>query len=241
MPTDTHTTRDVDNPYRAYWKFYWPLSLIGVAMLAGRFAQNYVLLDAESGVRELALFALAFGVFHPFDAALILAPQMANVLAQCRDSLRTSLISIVAFCLLLTVPVVILGWTSLGRVVVPLVYEIDEAGVERVLLYLRWFAPLIVMGGLARYLNGLLVQARRTGMTAMLLVVALVVLVGVMALGIRLGWQLHVTICLSRLISEGVYLLASAVLTWRYHAVPEGESKRSLSYGQALAFFLPMA
>ncbi len=71
-------------------------------------------LSRESGVRELAAFTSALSVCAPFLAALVLVPQMPNVLVRGPTSLRDSLRFVLAACVVLTPGPLVLAWTPLG-------------------------------------------------------------------------------------------------------------------------------
>ena len=53
-----------------YWRFYWPLALIGVGMVLSIQFQNATLAKYPDAVTELAVLALSYGVFSFFNASL---------------------------------------------------------------------------------------------------------------------------------------------------------------------------
>ena len=65
----------------AYWRFYWPLALIGVGMVLSVQFQNAALAKYPNAVTELAVLALAYGVFSFFNASLQFIAQLSNVYA----------------------------------------------------------------------------------------------------------------------------------------------------------------
>ena len=69
---------------RTYLRFYWPLALMGLAMLMGRQLRNGAAARYPDPERELAVFAIAFSIYSLFGATVIFVPQMANVLARSR-------------------------------------------------------------------------------------------------------------------------------------------------------------
>ena len=74
---------------RELWRFFWPLSLMGLLVLTGPLAQNGILARYPDAVGELAVFARAWGTFAFFHATLVFVPQMANVLARSAADHRT--------------------------------------------------------------------------------------------------------------------------------------------------------
>jgi hypothetical protein len=225
---------------RRYWQFYWPLTLMGMAVLLGRLAQNYVLLDYPRGVQELAVFALAYAAFGPFRAGLIFVPHMTNVLVRGPKSLRAALRFVASVCLLLTVPIVLLAWTPLGPLILPRIYDIGTERIARLVLYLRYLSPLIFVFGLSHFFVGLLVQARRTGTVTALRVLEVALVVAVLAVGLRLGWEPVLTISLSIIVPRCAHLLLSGafVLLLHHHASPEKDEP--LPQRRIAAYFLPM-
>ena len=51
-----------------YWRFFWPLSLTGLAMLLARQFQNGAVARYPDATHELAVYALATSVFGFFNA-----------------------------------------------------------------------------------------------------------------------------------------------------------------------------
>jgi len=227
-------------PRRTFWLFFWPLSLLGVATVSGRLVQNYVLMDFPHGVRELAAFALALAIYQPFQAALAFVPMKTNVLARSAGNRRAVLRFTLSWASLLTVPVVLLGWSELGPTVVGALYQIDPAVIERVLRYVRWLTPMVLLSALSHYLNGLLVQSHRTGWVTLLKCSDLALLCGVLWWGIHAQWEAVITVSLSRLAPAILILVCQGVLVARrYHAIEEEHEE--LKQRQIAAYFLPMS
>lgn len=228
-----HTQRD-------YWRFYWPLALIGVVAVAGRLAQNRVLLGYAEGTRELAQFTIALAIFQPFRSALIFVPQMSNVLVRGPKSFRSSVRFLCTVAAALTLPAVLLGWTPLGGWLLPLFYDFAPDRIAGIQAYLRYFAPLILMGAGAGFLTGLLVQSMRTGMATVLGVSRIVMLIGVVGLGARAGWPPVVTLSCSMLLAGAGHLALAALLYAKYGKAPPAGEDRRLTQRETAAFFLPM-
>ena len=73
-----------------YWRFYWPLALTGVGLVLAVQFQNATLARYPEAVAELAVLALAYGVFGFFNASLQFVSQLANVYARSRPALAKS-------------------------------------------------------------------------------------------------------------------------------------------------------
>ena len=230
----------MEHSQRSYWRFYWPLAFIGAVVVAGRLGQNRVLLGYEEGKRELAQFTLALAIFGPFRSALIFVPQMSNVLVRGPKSFRSSARFLFTVCVLLTLPVALLGWTRLGDLVLPHIYNVDAERIGQIRAYVRYFTPLILMGGVSGFLTGLLIQSMRTGMVTVLRIARIGMLVGSLGVGVWAGWPPVVTLCSSLLLASAGQLALAAVLFAKYGRSPPGEDDRRLTQGEIATFFLPM-
>jgi len=73
-----------------YWRFYWPLALTGVGLVLAVQFQNATLARYPEAVAELAVLALAHGVFGYFNASLQFVSQLANVYARSKAALAKS-------------------------------------------------------------------------------------------------------------------------------------------------------
>ncbi len=225
---------------REYWRFYWPLSLMAVAFFSGRLLQNYVLMHYEEGVRELAMFALAMAFFFPFRATLIFAPQMANVLVRGPKSFRASFSFLIGMSVLFTVPILLVAWTPLGGRIMPFVYKVSDQNIRLILLYLRYFTPLIVVGGVSTYCEGLLVQAKRTGIVSALRIGSLGMLVCVLVIGVGLRWHPVTAVGLSMLLSAVMHAIVAGGFTRAFRVRHSGAKDSALRQREIAAFFLPL-
>jgi hypothetical protein len=230
----------MDGTQRKYWRFYWPLAFMTIALVAGGMAQNYVLLHYKRGTQELAVFTLALAVFGPFRSALVFAAQMSNVLVRGPKSLASSLRFLVVLCVLLTLPVLVLGWTPLGGLVLRTIYNVPADRIAGIVTYLRYFAPLILMGGVYGYLMGLLLQARRTGVVTMQRILHLVLMVSLLALGSWRGWAPTVTLSLSLLLPLAASLVLSVMLVYLLHEHRNLHEDETVPQRHIAVFFLPM-
>ncbi len=231
----------MDSSERSYWRFYWPLALMGVVALSGRLAQNYALMAYPEGSAKLAAYALAIALVAPFRAALVFVPQMSNVMVRGPRSMRCSFRHLLAACGFLTLPVALLGWTPLGRLVLPVIYNVTPRQIHHMVSYLRWLTSLVAFFGIGRYFTGLLVQARRTGLVTVLRVLHLCLVVGTLLVGRRLGWSPVTTISLSLILPEGLLAALSALGTALLHEHARPQEDRPIPLAEMAAFFLPMA
>jgi hypothetical protein len=223
-----------------YWHFYWPLAFMGIVAVVGGLTQNRVLLGYEDGETELALFALALAAFGPFRSALIFVPQMSNVLVRGPQSFRAAIRFLLAVCVFSTLPVILLGWTGLGPRFFGAIYSLGPADTHVIVLYVRYLTPLIVIDGVSGFLTGLLVQARRTKLVTLLRIVHIGLLVGMLAVGIRLGWSPVPNLGLSMLAAGVGYLLLAAFLLGRGGERRDTDEDRALSQREIAGFFMPM-
>jgi hypothetical protein len=226
---------------RQYWRFYWPLALTGVVLLLGRQFQNGVLASYEEAARELATYALAMSVFMPFGALLVFVPQMANVLARSPQAHRVCLRFTVVLCLALTVPVALLAFAPPGRTIVGWIFDLDAATLDAVVGYLRLLTPLVLVRGLRQYVTGMLVQDRHTRTVTALNVLYLGVLIGMLMLGLRLGWPALVTLMVAQIAAGTLHLATSCLACGLRHRYPANPQHADLTYGETLAFFWPVA
>jgi len=198
---------------RRYWRFYWPLLLMALAMLVARQVQNRTLASYEEAAREIAAFALAFATFGFFNAALVFVPHMVNILARNPRSLRRCALFTLAIALLLTAPVAFLAFTATGAHVLRIAFGIEEEMLVPVTGYLRLAIPLMTLTAFAHFYTGLLVQSRRTGVVTVLQCLKLAGVCGMLLTGWRLGWSPVLTLSLSQLAPTAAHLALAAVAT----------------------------
>lgn len=224
-----------------YWGFYWPLALTGIVALLANQLQNATLARYPDPARELATFAIATGVFHLFDAALIFLPQMVNVLARSRAAARRCLRFTVTVCLSMTVPVLVLAIPAIGRPALRALFHIEGETLDAVLIYLLLLSPNILMLGLRHYYNGRIVQSRRTGWVTVLNTVYLAIVWILLATGRAAGWRATVTLAVAPLVASAIHLallrtVAGRVCDREFH----GETGE-VRWTEINAFFWPVA
>jgi len=224
-----------------YWSFFWPLTLTGLAMVLARQCQNGALGRFEDATRQLAIFAYAWSTFHLFNSPVVFVPQMTNVLARSPDARRKCLLFTVAIASALTVPVLVLAFTPVGRILLPMVFPVDEPTARTIVMYLRYLSPLILIGGLRQYLTGLLVQSRRTGLVTVLQTFSLAAILGMLILGLQLGWSAVRTLATAQVTSAAATMLATWVMERKFRRPMLAAGAGTLGYGRILRFFWPVA
>ena len=165
------TSTGSDSPpglQRQYWAFYWPLALTGaVGVIAVQF-QNGVLARYPEAATELAIYALALGVYGLFNAALNFVPQLVTKFARNAAARQITLRFVIALAALFACIVEAVGQTPIGAWLLRAAFGIDGALLARVLGYLCLLAPVLVLTGIRLAFVGLLVQQRLTGRVTLL-------------------------------------------------------------------------
>jgi hypothetical protein len=165
---------------------------------------------------------------------------MSNVLVRGPQSFRAALRFLLTVCAISTLPVVLLGWTALGQPVLRALYSKGPADIDIIVRYMRYLTPLILVDGVAGFLTGLLVQTKRTKLVTLLRVSHIALLIGMLALGIRLGWSPVRNLGTSMLTAGAGHLILAAVFLARARSqAVEGED-RVLPQREIAGFFMPM-
>ena len=198
-----------------YWSFYWPLALIGIAMLLARHCQNGTLARYPNATRQLAVFALAQSTLVFFRAGFGFLPQMANVLSRSRQAHKVCLRFVIGLSTVLCIPLTVLAFTRLGPLVLGWLYGISGQTLANVIEYLRYLTPLVYVGALRQYLSGLLVQAKRTGWVAGLNMVFILSSIGILITGYLLSWRAVQTLALAQ-ICAGLLHFVLSLLAYRW-------------------------
>ncbi|HUS93135.1 MAG TPA: hypothetical protein VM695_14855 [Phycisphaerae bacterium] len=226
---------------KQYWRFYWPLALMGLTMLVGRQFENGVLSRYEDAAQQLATFAFAMGVYMPFGALLAFVPQMANVLGRSRRGHAVCLRFTMGLSLAITLPIVLAAFTEPGAAAVASIFQLDAPTTRIVVRYLRFLTPLALLSGTQQYHIGMLIQARRTGAVTLLNVAGLAVLIAGLLVGLWCGWPAVRTLAVARLASAGLSLALTLLLYAALYRPPERPEHEDLSYREVMAFFWPVA
>ena len=125
--------------------------------------QNAALAKYPNAVTELAVLALAYGVFSFFNASLQFIAQLSNVYARSPHATRQSWRFVVLASTLIMVPLAVIAGTHAGMALISNIFSLDVNLTGRVGEYLTLLCPLILLNGQRHYFSGLLVQAKLTG------------------------------------------------------------------------------
>jgi hypothetical protein len=143
--------------------------------------------------------------------------------------------------LVIVVPLVALGHSDTGAVLLAELYRIDAALTARVQEYLVFLAPIILLGAQRFYYSGLLIQARLTGWVTLLNVLFLTIEISGLVLGFTLGFKpVHVLVG-AETFAIAVQLLATLWVKRNHYTPPRLAEHASLRYRELLGFFLPVS
>ncbi len=226
---------------RAYWQFYWPLALTGLAMVLSVQFQNAALARFPDAVTELAVFALAYGTFGFFRASLNFVNQLSNVYARSRYGARKTLRFVVIASALLTSVLLALGHMDAGERLLRWIYGIDTDLSARVTEYLRYLAPLVLLSALRFYYTGLLIQARLTGWVTLLNAMFLTLVIAGLVLGFSLGLRPVLVLVGSEAAAMLAHLAGTLLVTRARYRLPTTAEHEHLSYRELTGFFLPVS
>ncbi len=225
-----------------YGRFYWPLALSGMAILLENQFQNGILARYPDAGLELATFALATSSFQLVNALLVFIPQMVAVMARNPESRRTCLRFAHLAGLLLSCPLLCMGFTDAGADLLADWLNIPAAVLPAVRRYLQWLAPLVWVNGIRHYCTGILVLAERTRSVTLLNGIHLAVLVLILFAGRAAGWAALPTLALAT-VSSNLVSFALGIGMARGAPILEQHAcnDRPVTLGSLLAFFWPLA
>jgi hypothetical protein len=227
--------------WRHYLRFFWPLSLMGVVMPAGRLAQNRALLDFDSGESELAVFVLALALLGPFWSVRGLMPQMVTVVGMNRAARHLCFRFVTGVCVVLSVPVLVLALTPLGIRVAQALYDVDADSATVMMVYLRFLTPLLILGGWRQVAVGLLVRQERTGWVTGLHALEPLLLVVMLVLGMKMHWTAVVVVGLSALVPAVIVLAVAIVVVLRGTFDEHRVAESPMTYRGLQVYFWPLA
>lgn len=223
---------------REYWAFYWPLALTGaVGVIAVQF-QNGILARYSEAAFELAIFALALGVYGLFNAALNFVPQLVTKFARSAVAWRVTLRFVLLLSAGFACVVELVG--LYGGTLVAAAFGIEGELLARVLAYLCLLAPILVLAGVRLAFVGLLVQRRQTGRVTLLNGVYLFAVAGLLLLGFAQDFGATPTLVLGQAGGALVHGLLGGWLALRDHHPPERDDDVP-DFGRLTRFFIPVA
>lgn len=225
---------------RAYWSFYWPLAVSGVTIILVNQFHNGALARFPDAPREIANFAYAYGLYALSRASLVFVPQMANLLARSPRARRVTLVFIAGAGVVLTLPLLVLGYTEVGSAIVGSIFDLEGESLRDVLRYLRWFAPLVPVVALRQYTMGLLIQHRATRLVTALNLLRLATIFALLVAGFRLGLTSVATLVTAEWGASLLHLALQGIALVKVYRSPEPEHER-LRFRDAFEFFWPVA
>jgi progressive ankylosis protein len=220
-----------------YWSFYWPLVLTGISMLLAQQFQNGALARYPNAARELAVFALAASFFQVFNAALIFVPQMSNSFVRSRRGWRVCLRFTVWACVVLTLPLALMAFTTPGAWLASISMDIHGEELADVITYLRCLSPLVLVGGLRQFYTGMLIQGRRTTLVTWLNLIYLGVVIVSVLVGLYSGWRAIVTVAVGQIAGALIHLGLTYAAVRRHYVLPERAEHEALSYRETFSYF----
>ena len=225
----------------AYWRFYWPLALIGVGMVLSVQFQNATLAKYPDAVTELAVLALAYGVFSFFNASLQFIAQLSNVYARSPHATRQSWRFVVLASTLIMMPLAVIAGTHSGMALISTIFSIDDNLTGRVGEYLVLLCPLILLNGQRHYFSGLLVQVKLTGWMTAINFIYLAVVIATLLTGLALAMKpAYVVVGAETL---GVIVMLSLLL-WAYYRLykpPQRREHETVTFRELWFFFIPVS
>ena len=224
-----------------YWRFYWPLALIGVGMVLSIQFQNATLAKYPDAVTELAVLALSYGVFSFFNASLQFIAQLANVYARSPVATRRSWRFVVIASTLIMLPLAIIAGTDSGMSLISHIFSIDAALTARVGEYLVLLCPMILLNGQRHYFSGLLVQAKLTGWMTLINFTYLGVVIAALLTGLALAIKPAYVVVGSEALGVVVMLALLLFARYRLYRAPAKPEHEGVTYRELLNFFIPVS
>ncbi|MFW6153934.1 MAG: hypothetical protein ACOC95_01840 [Planctomycetota bacterium] len=224
-----------------YWRFFWPLSLTGLAIVMARQLQNGAVGRFENATEQLATVAYGWSMFHLFNAMLAFLPQTVNVYARTRRSRRLCLWFTLAVGAVLTLPVATLAFTPVGPPVIGTAFDVSDSALGAIVGYLRLVTPLVLIAALRQYAFGLLIQGRRTGLVTSLHVTALMTQLVLLIAGFYVGWTAVNTVAIAQVLSGFTSASLGLLLVRRVRRSPVADGGVETSWPAVLGFYWPVA
>ncbi len=223
-----------------YWRFYWPLALTGMGMVLSMQFQNATLARYPEAVRELAILALAHGVFGFFNACLQFISQLTNVYARSPQATRRTWLFVVAVSLIIMLPLWLIATTTGGQWGIEVVFGVDTGTAARVRTYLLLMCPLVLLNAQRHYLTGLMIQAHRTGWVTASNFVYLGIVIILLVLGFSFGWPAP-TVIVGAEIAGVCTLITLLLLAHRRYYQPPLDPAGAVTFGELTRFFIPVS
>lgn len=226
---------------RQYWSFYWPLALTGIGLVLSMQFQNATLARYPEAVRELAVLALAYGVYGFFNAGLQFISQLTNVYARSREAYQRTHQFVWLTGTIITLPLLLIAITPYGASFVQWVFSIDDVLVAQVSVYLLLKCPLILLNSHRHFATGLLIQARLTGWVTISNFIYLGVVIAGLLTGFNLGASPPIVIVGSEILGVVVLLICLNWARIRHYRLPDEAEHENVTFLELTRFFIPVS
>jgi hypothetical protein len=224
-----------------YWKFYWPLALTGVGMVLSLQFQNATLAQYPEAVTELAILALAYGVFGIFNAGMQFIAQLANVYARSPAATKRSWLFVLVVSCCIMLPLALLAFTGTGRELVGHIFNVEATIVGQVAHYLALLCPLIILNGQRHYFSGLMIQSRLTGWMTIFNFIYLTVVIAGLIIGFSLGGKPVYVVVGAETVGVSIFIALLFFACRRLYQAPEKLEHENITYTELLRFFIPVS
>ena len=203
--------------------------------------QNATLARYPDAVLELAVLALAYGVFGFFNASLQFIAQLSNVYARSASANRRSWQFVVIASITIVCPLLLIATTQTGEQFIQLAFSIDEQLSARVTTYLFLMCPLVLLNAQRHYLTGLMIQAHRTGWVTVCNFIYLGSVITMLLGGFSLGWPAVVVVVGAEI--AGVSILLTLLIFARLYIYqpPAEPAHADVTFSELLTFFIPVS
>lgn len=230
-----------ESPYPRYWRFFWPLALGAVVLLAAQQVYNGVLARVPDPERALAVYACALGIFYLFDIGTAFMPNLVTVYARSAIARRRVFRFCLAVGVLFSLPVLAIGASAPGEALLRAMYSLDPVMLAEARVYLLLLAGLIALHVLHHYCSGLLILAERTNLVSSIGIAGVGIGVVIAVHGLRAGWAPAWIIAAAEW-GSGLAKLAAQLLALRSLRgnLPEPVSGPPPEWRELLRFFWPV-
>ena len=203
--------------------------------------QNATLARYPEAVTELAVLALAYGVFGFFNAGMQFIAQLTNVYARSPQAHQRTWRFVVVASIVIMLPLLAIASTAPGTAFIRLAFSIDPALAVKVSEYLLLMCPLILLNAQRHFNTGLLIQARLTGWVTVCNFVYLSSVVIMLVTGFSQGWAPVRVIVGAELVGVSILLALLIFARARVYVLPQEPEHAEVTYAQLLKFFIPVS
>lgn len=223
-----------------YWKFYWPLTFMGLALVLGRQFQTGFLARVPNAIYEIAVFAIASSIFNLFVEGFAFVSQMSNVMVKGSADLKVALRFLLIVLLVEFVFLVLIVFTGPGNHLMSWCFSLSEEMNQKVCLYILAMIPLLFSQCYYQFYTGLLIQKKKTGLVTTLNIAFLIIMVLLLYAGFYFECNLVLTLIGSQLIARLIQLFFTLYIFHKSEPLPF-QSKSDQTYLEYWAFFWPVA